>query len=43
MMTDLTEEIKTITTITRHIALVRQALHKIADELIRRAEVHDLS
>lgn len=42
-MTDLTEETKTLATMTRHIALVRQALHRVADELIRRAEVHDLS
>jgi hypothetical protein len=39
----LTEEIKTLITMQRHTTLVRQALHKIADELNRRAEVHDLS
>lgn len=27
----MTEETKTLLTITRHIALVRQALHRVAD------------
>lgn len=40
---ELSEEIKTIATITRHQKLVSHLLRKLARELENRADIHDLS
>lgn len=40
---ELSEELKTFATITRHVALVRKNLQGISQELDRRGLIHDLS